>query len=136
MPLVLKLARSVSEILERKILEIIKDVGDKGIIQREIWKKINVDSRKGIKIIKRLERMGLLEREPLIQGGRKTYILRPTPKVFKKIRLPEFLEDIPCFYCPYLHQCGSGEHDLYSCKIIDKWIKEKILRENHELSEN
>ncbi len=130
------LARSVSEILEHKILEIIKDVGEKGIIQREIWKKINVDSRKGIKIIKRLERMGLLEREPLIQGGRKTYILRPTPKVFKKITLPDFLDDIPCFYCPYLHQCGSREYDLYTCKIIDKWINKKIVSEVNDVSNN
>lgn len=128
------MARSVSEILEQKILEIIKDVGDKGIIQREIWKKINIDSRKGIKIIKRLERMGLLEREPLVQGGRKTYILRPTPKVFKKIELPDFLDDIPCFYCPFLFKCGSGEYNLYSCKIIEEWIKDRTERDGNELS--
>jgi len=116
------LTETVSEIVEKEILDIVKNAGDKGILQREIWGKIKIDSRRGIKIIKRLEKRGLLTREEYMYKGRKTYLLKPTSKAFKKVRLSEFLEDIPCFFCPYLYKCGSGEFHPAHCKLLDKWL--------------
>lgn len=118
-----------AELLERKILKIIENSGEKGMIQREIWKLINLDSRKGIKIIKRLEQQGYLVREPIQHKGRKTYILRPGPRIFRKIILPSWLDNIPCFYCPELYRCSS-EQAITSCLKIEKFLEKE---EKYEL---
>lgn len=114
---------SMSDIIERQILDIVKSAGDKGVLQRDIWNMVKIDSRRGIKIIKRLERYGLITRESYIYKGRKTYILRPTSKVFKEITLPVFLDSIPCFFCPLVLKCSSGDISTSQCQELDRWLE-------------
>lgn len=123
------MAEILSEVVEREILDIVKNAGEKGILQRDIWGKLKIDSRRGIKIIKRLEKRGLLTREEYIYKGRKTYILKPTSKAFRKVVLPQSLNGVPCFYCPYLYKCGSGEFHPAHCKLLDKWLYKEKAKE-------
>jgi DNA-binding MarR family transcriptional regulator len=108
--------------LERRILEILREAGDNGILQREIWKKLDLDSRKGLKILRKLEAQGLLVKDQVTYKGRKTYILRLARK-HEEIKLPDFLDNIPCFYCPYLQKCASGEREIYSCPKLQEWLE-------------
>lgn len=114
------------ELLLRKVLETIRNEGEKGILQKELWKKLGLDSRKGLKIIKRLEEQGLIEREQIVQRGRKTYVVRATHKLKKEIELPEFLDELPCFYCPNLSRCASGEIDFLSCPALKRWLESDV----------
>ncbi|AKG39448.1 hypothetical protein MA03_08110 [Infirmifilum uzonense] len=111
------------DLLLKKVLETIVNEGDSGILQKELWKKLGLDSRKGLKIIKRLEEQGLIEREQVIQRGRKTYIVRAAHRARKEIELPAFLDEIPCFYCPNLARCASGEVDFLSCPLLKRWLE-------------
>ncbi|MEZ0345428.1 MAG: transcription factor TFIIIC [Infirmifilum sp.] len=110
------------ELLLKKVLETIKNEGESGILQKELWKKLGLDSRKGLKILRKLEDQGLIEKEQVIQRGRKTYIIRAAHKVKKEIVLPEFLDYIPCFYCKNLARCASGEVDFLSCPLLRRWL--------------
>ena len=61
--------------IERAGLELIREQG--GIHQSEFWKELDVDSRKGSRIIDKLEEKGLVEREDTVYDGHNTYLITP-----------------------------------------------------------
>ncbi len=58
--------------VEEKILKLIKS-RKKGILQNELWKKIDIDRRKCSRIVEKLEKDGLIVREPETNKGTRTY---------------------------------------------------------------
>lgn len=122
----LKLSEGGGEQLEKRILDIVAASGDAGVLQRDIWHLLNVDSRRGSKIIKRLEKIGLLSRESIVYKGRKVYLLKPTQKLRQIPKLPASLDTIPCFYCPLLVVCGEMSRIL-SCEKMNKWLLDSAL---------
>jgi len=110
------------EVLERKTLEIVREAGEKGVLQKDLWKKLGLDSRKGLKIVRKLEEQGLILREQVVLRGRKTYVIRPATPLQKETTIPDFLEEIPCFFCPNLARCASGEVDFLECPILRRWL--------------
>lgn len=119
----------LSNDLERKILEIVRESGEKGILQRDLWKILGIDSRNGSRVIRRLEQRGYLTREAVMYKGRKTYIVRATQKALTPLVIDELLKSIPCFTCEYLEKCGEGaEINPTKCDKINKWILEQIKR--------
>ena len=69
--------------IEREGLELIRR--QDGIHQSDFWKELDVDSRKGSRIIEALEEEGLVEREETVYQGHNTYYVTP-------IRDPKDLE--------------------------------------------
>ena len=61
--------------VEREGLQLIRETG--GIHQSEFWKELDVDSRKGSRIIDKLEELGLVEREETVYDGHNTYLVAP-----------------------------------------------------------
>ena len=61
--------------VEREGLELIRETG--GIHQSEFWKELDVDSRKGSRIIDKLEDRELVEREETVYDGHNTYLVTP-----------------------------------------------------------
>jgi len=114
---------SVPEILERKLLKLLSEIGDEGILQKELWKKLNIDSRKGIKIVRRLERQGLLTRKSVIYRGRKTYIVKLSPKYYVKKTIPNDVMEVPCFFCSLLEDCGERiSVNPINCPKLNAWL--------------
>ncbi len=113
------------EQIEKKIIELVREAGEEGIIQRELWKIIGLDSRRGVRIIRRLEQQGIISRSEIIYKGRKTYILRPSIMMKAKTVIPDYLDDIPCIFCPDLPRCASGERSVTSCPRLNEWIERK-----------
>jgi hypothetical protein len=60
---------------ERAGLELIRQVG--GIHQSDFWKELEVDSRKGSRILESLEEKGLIDREDTVYEGHNTYYITP-----------------------------------------------------------
>lgn len=60
---------------EREGLELIRRRG--GIHQSDFWKELDVDSRKGSRIIETLVEEGLVEREETVYNGHNTYYVTP-----------------------------------------------------------
>jgi DNA-binding Lrp family transcriptional regulator len=60
---------------ERDGLELVRETG--GIHQSDFWKELDVDSRKGSRIVDKLEERGLAEREETVYDGHNTYLVTP-----------------------------------------------------------
>ena len=58
---------------ERDGLELLRETG--GIHQSDFWKELDVDSRKGSRIVDKLEERGLAEREETVYDGHNTYLV-------------------------------------------------------------
>jgi len=60
---------------ERRALRLVESEGE--LPQSELWKELDVSSRKGSRIASSLEERGLIEREEGVYEGNRTYILYP-----------------------------------------------------------
>ena len=119
---------SLSE-MEKKALDLIRS--EPGILQSTLWRRLNLDSREGSRLVLRLVRKGLVRREQVSINGRRTYKLYPIEGRPSGQRL---LVDIgialgvPCTTCPHFKECGSHEfYDPTTCPILDEWL-EYIIR--------
>ncbi len=122
--------RSSLEELEDKALQLIRERGDEGIYQHELWKMLGLDSREGSRLALRLLKKGLIVREPTVHNGRRTYKLFLAKQVKKKpkisIRIGNAIE-VPCFTCRNLDKCHNGGfYDPSTCPILASWINGKI----------
>lgn len=88
---------------EQDVLHIIMNLGDSGILQSELWKRMRADSREGSRAILRLEKKGLVERRKELHDGRWTY------RVFsrRKYSTIDSVVDIPCPFCEDMDRCGQ-----------------------------
>ena len=61
--------------VEREGLQLIRETG--GVHQSAFWKELDVDSRKGSRIVDKLEELDLVEREETVYDGHNTYLVTP-----------------------------------------------------------
>jgi hypothetical protein len=61
--------------VEHEGLELIRTTG--GIHQSDFWKELDVSSRKGSRMINKLEEMNLVERTETVYDGHNTYFITP-----------------------------------------------------------
>jgi len=103
-----------------KVCEIIADYEIKGILQSELWKKLKLSSRDGSRLALKLERMGMITREKILEKERWTYKL-----IIKKIPIStKSIEGSPCLTCPVEAKCSiDGEISPKTCNLIEDWVK-------------
>jgi len=91
---------------------------DNGIIQSELWKKFKLTSRDGSRLALKLERMGIITREKILENKRWTYVL----KIKKTPVSTESIENAPCLVCPVEQKCSlEGEVSPKTCSWIEEW---------------
>lgn len=91
---------------------------DDGIIQSELWKKFKLTSRDGSRLALKLERMGIIIREKILENKRWTYVL----KIKKTPVSTESIENAPCLVCPVEQKCSiDGEVSPRTCQWIEEW---------------
>ena len=116
--------------LEQKALQIILNVGDEGILQSELWQKMEASSREGSRISLKLEKKGLISREKELSNGRWTYRLYST-------RHPVTINSIfncPCLTCQTSIRCeAEGEISPIKCILLTNWILESNQKENSSI---
>jgi hypothetical protein len=107
------------ERLTNKICDILAEHESEGMFQSELWKKLKLTNRDGSRLALKLERMGTIYREKLLEKGRWTYklILKKTPISTLSI------ENAPCLVCPVEQKCSlEGEISPRSCQFIEDWV--------------
>ena len=105
--------------LTNKVCVILAERESNGMLQNELWKKLKLSNRDGSRLSLKLERMGTITREKLLQKNRWTYklILKKTPISTKSI------ENAPCLVCPVEQRCTiDGEISPRSCQLIEDWV--------------
>jgi len=117
----MKRKQKITEDLYAKALEIIRKAGPQGILQRDLWKSLNVSSREGSRIALALEKRGLIIREPVTQECWKTFRL---VAISNDLRVSlETVEGCPCFSCMNLSRCGSGQQiSPENCEDLTEWL--------------
>ncbi len=113
--------------LEEKVLDTLQAAKDSNMLQSDLWKTLNLSSREVSRSLARLERRGVVKREPFREGGRKTYrvtLLKKKPKVsFTDVQW------CACFTCPDLDRCGKGQPiSPETCVKLTASIKEDYNR--------
>ena len=93
--------------LEEKILSLLQSSVEVFLLQSYLWKALKSGSREVSRSLVKMEKRGLIKREPFRDGGRKTYkviLLKKKPKIE--------LNDVlwcACFTCSDLSRCGMGQ---------------------------
>ena len=106
--------------LSNKVCEIVAVYETEGMFQSELWKKLKLSSRDGSRLALKLERMGMISREKILENGRWTYklIIKRTPVSTSS------LEGAPCLICPVEAQCSiDGEISPKTCQYIEDWVR-------------
>ena len=108
---------------EQRALKLIFDTGEKGLLQSELWKLLEVSSREGSRLAKKFEEKGKVIRIKVLNEGRWTYKL-----YFKKE--PVTLDSVagcPCLICPEIDKCfRGGTQDPNICLLLTAWIDPRI----------
>jgi hypothetical protein len=108
-----------NEDLAGRGLRIITDKGRGGIVQSQLWKELELNSRDGSRLAISLEKRSLIKRVRFFENGRWTYRLLPT-------RLPislECIESAPCLSCPGEHMCSiDSSYSPHNCSLVENWI--------------
>jgi len=102
-----------------RVCEIIAGYETEGILQSQLWKKFKLSSRDGSRLALKLERMGMITREKILEKERWTYklIIKKTPISTKSI------EGSPCLTCPVEAKCSlDGEVSPKTCQWIEDWV--------------
>ena len=102
-----------------KVCEIIAGYESDGTLQSELWKKLKLSSRDGSRLALKLERMGMITREKILEKERWTYRL-----IIKKIPIStKSIEGGPCLTCPVETRCSiDGEISPKTCQWIEDWV--------------
>ena len=107
------------ERLTNKVCDILAERESSGMFQSELWKKLKLTSRDGSRLALKLERMGTITREKLLEKDRWTYklILKKTPISTQSI------VNAPCLVCPVEQKCSlEGEISPRNCQFIEDWV--------------
>lgn len=110
---------------------------NKPIYQSDIPKLTGMDLKIVTKSLYKLEKMGLVYREPVIHNKRRTYVVKiDNDKVLKALEehgeslfsiqdLFMELNDIPCVACPYLFKCYEGGfYDPIYCQYLTNYLSQ------------
>jgi len=107
------------ERLTNKVCDILAERESNGMFQSELWKKLKLTSRDGSRLSLKLERMGTITREKILEKERWTYklILKKTPISTQSI------VNAPCLVCPVEQKCSlEGEISPRTCQLIEDWV--------------
>ena len=102
-----------------RVCEMIAGYETNGTLQSELWKKLKLSSRDGSRLALKLERMGMITREKILEKERWTYKL-----IIKKIPVStKSIEGAPCLTCPVQSKCSiDGEISPKTCQWIEDWV--------------
>ena len=107
--------------LEHTALQIVINSGKEGIIQSDLWRKLNASSREGSRVSLKLENKGLIRREKELSEGRWTYRLYPKRK---PVSLDSVLTQ-PCLLCTLVPKCElGGSISPITCELLRNWLLE------------
>ncbi|TAJ44682.1 winged helix DNA-binding protein [Methanofollis fontis] len=110
--------------IEDEALRIIQSRPE-GVLQSELWKLLNIDSRKCSRLVKKLDDAGLIERIEYRDEGIKTYQLKVKQQEADPSLLMAGEELIPCVACEL--DCVVEQ-----CPLILDWMYELAISEVNE----
>lgn len=59
--------------VEEDLVEAVKE--EDGVLQSEVWKRFDLDSKKASRVVRELEQKGIIRRKSVVANGSRTYLL-------------------------------------------------------------
>ncbi len=117
----------MSEPMNNPIEEALKVIQSKpeGVLQSELWKILDVDSRKCSRIVKKLLDTGLIERAEFKKEGIKTYVLTVSKRPLDPAQILAGEDLIPCIGC-------EDECNVIECNRLMDWMYQLAIAEAEE----
>jgi len=101
---------------------LILELGEEGLLQAEMWRRLGISDRDGSRIARRLEEKRAIKRQRELHEGRWTYRLI-------SLREPITIDSIkgcPCVNCEDIDKCGSGlSFSPALCEKLTSWMNAK-----------
>ena len=113
-----------------KILKILEERGE--VLQRDLWKELKIDTSKCSRVLRRLEREGLIKRIDVVVNGVRTFKIVPANAKVEgekeELSLKEIFERVegdsvlpPCFGC-FERDC-----EAIGCLKLEIWFLRKVF---------
>jgi DNA-binding Lrp family transcriptional regulator len=106
---------------EAEALKIIQ-TRPEGVLQSELWKLLDIDSRKCSRVVKKLLDAGLIERLECKKDGVKTFLLKGKKKGVEPSLILAGGELVPCIGC-------DRECQVEECDILVDWMYQLAIEE-------
>jgi len=114
------------ESLEERILSLLQNT-EGGLPQSTLLKSLGVDGKTVLKSLSKLEKRGIIKREPYQDGGKRTYKIILL-KRSQKVDLSDVIWS-SCTICPDLERCGRGQPiSPETCEKLTSAIKLEYQR--------
>jgi DNA-binding Lrp family transcriptional regulator len=113
-----------------KILKLISS-SKEGILQSELWKAADIDSRKCSKIVAKLREQGLITREPEVSNGIRTFRIKYAG--LDKQRYRYLLAG--GMFSPCTRSVCGIECTPENCTFLTEWIN-RLVEEGRESGQN
>ncbi|MDD3620907.1 MAG: winged helix DNA-binding protein [Methanofollis sp.] len=107
--------------IEDEALKVIQSRSE-GVLQSELWKLLNIDSRKCSRVVRRLADAGLIDRVEYRDEGIKTYRLKARQQAADPSLLLAGDELIPCIGCEL-------DCNVEQCPLLLDWMYELAIAE-------
>lgn len=107
--------------IEDEALKVIQSRPE-GVLQSELWKLLNIDSRKCSRVVRRLADAGLIDRIEFREEGIKTYRLKARQQAADPSLLLAGDELIPCIACEL-------DCNVEQCPLLMDWMYELAIAE-------
>lgn len=107
------------EQLINRVCEMLSSGPSGGTLQGDVWRRLKLTLSDGFRLALKLEWLGLITREKVLENGRWTYrlILKRTPISTRSI------VNAPCLTCPVEQKCTpDGEVSPHTCDLIRDWV--------------
>jgi hypothetical protein len=109
---------------EQKALKLILEAGEKGLIQSDMWKYPDFNSRETSRVVNDLEEKGYVYRKKVLYNGRWTYEIF----ALKKFSTLNSIEMCPCLICLDENLCFvGGKKDPTTCLGFSAWIDPRMI---------
>lgn len=110
---------SVKREREKRAFQLILESGEEGILQSDMWKRLESNSQTGSMIARKLERRGIINRNREVHNGRWTYRLLS----LKKTITVKSVIDCPCMACNDIERCSPRlNFSPITCAKLTYWI--------------
>ena len=110
--------------LAEEALKVIQSYPE-GVLQSELWKLLDIDSRKCSRVVKKLVDDELVERIEYRKDGIKTYVIKAKKPAVDPSLLLAGGELLPCICC-------EEECEVQTCPYLLDWIYQLAIEEFEE----
>jgi DNA-binding MarR family transcriptional regulator len=93
-----------------------------GVLQSELWKLLDIDSRKCSRVVKRLIDSELIERVEFRKEGMKTFLLKAKRRAVDPSLLLAGDDLIPCIAC-------DEDCEIEECPYLTDWMYQLAIEE-------